>query len=78
MKAVVKKISDFTNKVNWLFVLEDTNQNEFFIMTNEFYNDNSIKNPVTKRELDQLDAGMTVDLSYLEVMKMKVVTKITW
>lgn len=53
------KITDtnFTTKQVWLFKLADENGNEFYIMDEPFYTNHSLKNPITKKELDYYDRG---------------------
>ena len=52
MKGVVKNVSNFLIEDEWLFIIEDSDHAEYFIMAEPFYKKNSLKTPVTKRELN--------------------------
>ena len=76
MRGLVKKVSNFTRATDWLFVIEDENRSEYFIMTSDFYRNIKLKTPVTKKELDSLDTNMWITFQYVVIGTKNLVTKI--
>ncbi len=52
MKGVVRNVSDFLKEQEWIFIIEDDMNIEYFIMEESFYKKNYLKSPITKRELE--------------------------
>jgi hypothetical protein len=71
------KITDinFTNEYNWIFKLSD-GINEYYILTNDFYEKMRIKTPISKKELDYLDIGQSILCEIKDFEDIKIVTKI--
>lgn len=67
---------DFTDKNAWLFKLCDETGNDFFIMMDAFYKKYNLKTPITKKELDYLDKGQWLRVSFKEIEGMNLVIAI--
>ena len=78
MKGIVKKVSDFTNNIEWLFIISDEKENEYLIMNDSFYKKNNLKSPITKRELDSLDEDMIITFEFIKLNDIRLVTELFW
>ena len=78
MKGVVKNVSNFLIEDEWLFIIEDSDHAEYFIMAEPFYKKNSLKTPVTKRELDSLKENSKIDFEYKIINGKNIVTGLKW
>jgi len=68
--------TNFSNKSEWLFKLLDEQDEEYFIMQNEYYKRFKLKVPITKRELDGLFIGTYIEASTIIVEQKGIVLKI--
>jgi hypothetical protein len=74
MRLKIKDVS-FTNDCDWLFKLSD-GFNEYYVLTNHFYEKMGLKTPISKNELDYLDVGHSILCEVKDFDGKKVVTKI--
>jgi translation elongation factor P/translation initiation factor 5A len=68
--------TNFSNEAEWLFKLLDEQDEEYFIMQNEFYKRFKLSSPITKRELDSLFIGTRIEASTIIVEQKRIVLKI--
>jgi hypothetical protein len=68
---------NFSNQQSWVFKLRNPSGSIYYIMNADFYEQNGIRSPITKRELDCLDVGLTVKGEVQEILGLSVLTKIT-
>jgi hypothetical protein len=68
--------TNFTTKHNWLFKLTDSTGKTYFIMNDNFYRLNKIKAPTTRKEIDSLDKGHSIDCETKDINSVEVVIKI--
>lgn len=74
---IIKVIeTNFTSKIKWIFKLNDSTNDEYFIMTEEFYKSNKLQTPITRKELDSLDIGHSISCHFQLIEGIKVVTQI--
>lgn len=78
IKGEVKKVSDFLATSEWLFVIEYKQGTYYFIMPESFYKNYNLKTPITKRELDSLDIGMSISFLFEKLESKFVITQIFW
>jgi hypothetical protein len=67
---------NFLNRVPWIFKLTSTSGDVCYIMNAEFYKQNGMASPITKKELDDLDVGHTLTGEVQEISGLIVLTKI--
>ena len=68
---------NFTTEFKWLFLLHDSEQNEYLIMDEHFYFENGLKTPVTKKELDMWDIGHRINCQFKTIEKLNIITSFT-
>lgn len=51
---------NFKPEQDWLFKLNDSRRNFYFIKDASFYKKHGLQNPITKKELDSYDKGVTI------------------
>lgn len=66
MLGTVSQITNFTIYDQWYFTIEDDNNTAYYLMAENFYKSHRLKDPVTKRELDNLWIDAKVDFESLE------------
>ena len=68
--------TNFLATQNWVFKLTDENVAEYYIMSDRFYANHDLKNPIGKKELDDYDKGQWINASVKEVDGLNVVVEI--
>lgn len=67
---------NFSKPNNWLYHLCNTQNVDYYIMNENFYMENNLTTPITKRELDYLDIGYWITADTKEVDGKNIVTSI--
>lgn len=65
--------TNFTTIKPWIFKLKDWNDAFYFIMNSDFYSNNNLASPITKKELDYLDKGYKINVLVREINDLNVV-----
>ncbi|GEM_PF-5922355 len=76
MKGIVKYGIDLKRNNNWLYVIIDVFDNDYFIMEENYYTKHKLKSPITKREIDTLLKGRKVDFDFQNIGDLKIVIKV--
>ena len=76
MRGIVKHSIDLGRNSNWLYIIVDVFDNEYFVMEQYYYKRHKLKSPITKREIDTLLKGRKVDFDYKIIDEQNIVIKI--
>lgn len=68
---------NFLNSSDWIYKLQDTTGQTFYIMNGTFYKHHRMLNPISKKELDSFDNGIWVNASTEYFEGIYLVTKLT-
>ncbi len=75
MRATIKSVN-FSSEIDWLFLLEDSAHNIYYIADDKAYRNNGLNNPVNKHLLDQAGRGTSVMFESVIIDGRNIVTKI--
>lgn len=75
MRATIKSVN-YSAVNDWLFLLEDSHHNTFYIVSDSVYKANNLTSPVDRQFLDRADKGMSVVFESITIGSINIVTKI--